>query len=86
MIDAPKYSATWVEQRADGKHWLDHHRCSFCDVMVGYSIDGSRVEFVPGCDCSWSPPEPSSFQAIAAWLAMQSSDEIRDRIMEGLKP
>jgi len=85
MSDAPKYSAAWVAQQAAGKSWLDHHDCGVCGAMVGYLINDGRVAFCPGCNCSWSPPEPSSFEAIADWLAMQSSDEIRDRIMAGLK-
>ena len=83
-----KYDAEWVrdQARSKGAIWLDHHRCSLCRVMVGYVIHDDEVEFHSNCGCTdWTPRRPSSFQDIANWLAIQSSDEIRDRIMAGLK-
>ena len=81
-----KYSAEWVraEAQTKGASYVDHHRCGLCDHMVYFSIRGDIVLFHPACDCGWSNPEPRSFEDIARWLAMQSSDEIRDKIMEGL--
>ena len=79
------YSAEWVKQQAAGKHWLDHHDCSLCGCVVGYSFDGDDVYFNPACGCSWGPSERRSFQDIADWLAMQSSDDIRDKIMSRLR-
>lgn len=81
-----KYTAEAVRELAKGKNWLDHHDCSFCGQMVGYMINDDEVDFRSACGCSWSPDHPSSFQDIANWLAMQSSDEIRDRILRGFKP
>jgi hypothetical protein len=88
MTTEKKYSAEWVRGQAAAidAQWLDHHRCGLCNKMVGYPIRGDEVRFRSACHCSWSPDRPSSFQDIADWLAMQSSDEIRDRIMEGLQP
>lgn len=80
------YSAEAIKQRAQGKVFLDHHDCSICGGMVGYVMGGERVVFRSSCGCSWSPDRESSFQDIADWLAMQSSDEIRDRILQGFKP
>lgn len=81
-----KYSADWIRQQAQEKDasWLVNHDCSLCGTDVGYIINGDAVYYRSGCGCSWSPDRPSSFQDIAAWLAMQSSDEIRDRIMSKL--
>lgn len=83
-----RYTAEWVEARVTeaGATWLDNHDCSICKAVVGYqfSPDG-EVWFAGGCNCSWSPPRPSSFQDVANWLRMQSSDEIRDRLMAGLR-
>lgn len=81
-----KYSAAWVREQTNekGATWLVNHDCSLCGVDVGYIINGDEVSFRSGCGCSWSPDRPSSFEDIADWLAMQSSDEIRDRIMAKL--
>lgn len=48
-------------------------------------MQGEAVFFNSGCDCSWSPPRPSSFGEIAAWFEMQRSDEIRSKLMEGFR-
>jgi hypothetical protein len=84
-----KYSADWVKEQALSRNasWLDSHDCGGCGSMVGYSLDIDGVFFNPACDCTtfYSPPEPSSFQDIADWLAMQKTDETRDKIMEGLR-
>ena len=83
-----KYSADWVREQAGEAMWLDHHRCGGCGAMVGYHLNAGGVFFDPTCDCgpAWEGPRPSSFEEIADWLRMQSSDEIRDRIMQGFKP
>ena len=82
-----KYSAEWVKEQAHAKGagWLTNHDCSLCGIDVGYIIHGEHVAYRSGCGCSWSNDRPSSFGEIADWLAMQSSDEIRDKIMEGLR-
>lgn len=86
---AEKYSAEWLEQTIleRGANWLDHHRCGVCSSMVGYKLDRrhKQVFFKSACSCSWSPDRPSSLDDIASWLAMQRSDEVRDKIMEGLR-
>lgn len=81
---------------ANGYSKLLHHDCGGCKYWVRYlflppyeeSPDprvGPRrdVFFDPSCNCSshHDDPRPSSFQEIADWLKMQSSDEIRDRIL-----
>ena len=76
-----KYSAAWVKEQLADKTWLPHHDCSLCGVWVGYPIHGDEVSFRSGCGCSWSPSRPSSYGEIAEWLAMQRSDEMRDKIM-----
>jgi len=82
-----KYSAEWVRQQAiaNGATWLPNHDCACCGVYVGYVISGEQVFYRSACGCGWSPQQPSSFREIAEWLAMQSADEIRDRIMERLR-
>jgi len=56
---------------------IDHHRCSFCNTMVYYFIQGEDLFFNPGCGCSWSPPTQSSWQYAADWINMQSNSEIK---------
>jgi hypothetical protein len=90
-----KYSADWIREavKAKGATYLENHDCSLCGVSVGYNFLpqdavaalGCEVTFRSACGCSWSPDRPASYEDIADWLAMQSKDEIRDRIMEGLK-
>ena len=86
-----KYTAEWVRDHVHttGAYGLDHHRCGICNSMVAYSFDppGSEPEvfFYAGCDCAQSPGRPSSWSEIADWLAMQSSDEIRERIVSGFR-
>ena len=54
--------------------------------MVKYVIYDGTVEFDSNCNCTdWTPRHPSSFEDIADWLAMQGSDDVRDRIMTGLR-
>lgn len=79
------YSAAAIREWAKGKTWLNHHDCSICGQMVGYVIDGELVYFRSACGCSWSQDHPSSFDDIAQWLAMQSSDEMRDLILQGFR-
>lgn len=79
------YSAAGIREWAKGKTWLDHHDCSICGQMVGYVIDGERVYFRSACGCAWSQDQPSSFDDIAQWLAMQPSDEMRDLILQGFR-
>lgn len=83
-----KYSADWVREQVTEKKatTLDHHSCGLCGYMTNYAFQpGGNVYFDPGCDCTWGGHLPSSFEAVADWLAMQSSDETRDRIMSGLR-
>ena len=88
MQDVHKYTATWIAERVFEKnaHYLENHRCGLCNMPVGFVFTnpGALVWYQSGCECSWSPNRPSSYQEVADWLAMQSSDEIRDKIMGGL--
>ena len=79
-----KYSEAWVREQTNGKTWLGSHACSLCGEWVGHEIHGEYVEFRSACGCSWSPNRQSSFAEIARDLAMQKSDEIRDRMMARL--
>ncbi len=81
-----KYSADWIRQQATEKKasWLPNHACGLCGVDVGYLIYDQDVFYRSGCGCSWSSDRPSDFGEIANWLAMQSSDDIRDKIMAKL--
>lgn len=84
---AAKYSAEWIRKKAveTNTRWLTNHDCGLCGVDVGYIIHGDHVDYRSGCGCSWSDDRPSSFEEIANWLAVQSSDEVRDRIIGRLK-
>ena len=83
-----KYSAEWIKEQAGDANWLDHHACGGCFEMVGYQLSPDYVVFNSNCGCSRyaSQSHPSSWQDISEWLAMQSSDEIRDKIMQGFQP
>lgn len=88
MTEAAKYSAEWIREhvRTTGAYRLDHHRCGMCNSMVAYRFGApDDVFFDSSCDCSSSPEHLSSWSEIADWLAMQSSDEIRDRILSGFR-
>lgn len=84
-----KYSAEALRATvaANSYRMLDHHDCAICGVMVRYYFgpDG-EVEFDPSCGCvSGDNSRPSSYEEIADWLAMQSSDEMRERILSGFR-
>lgn len=85
-----KYSAEWVRDqvRSANAYKLDHHECSLCGVMVRYGFNPPGTEpevyFRSMCGCSYSPDRPATWDDVADWLNMQSSDEIRERIWHGL--
>ena len=91
MNDLQKYSADWVreEVKRRGASLLLHHDCSLCGYPTAYHFGGpfAEVVFDAGCDCTHrSSLREASYDAIADWLAMQSSDDIREAIMSGLRP
>lgn len=53
---------------------VDHHDCGGCGVMVYYSIHDGHLLFNPACGCSYSPPEPRSWQSAADWINMQKRE------------
>lgn len=73
---------------AKGLAWIDHHDCGGCGSMVGYSVEGGRLFFNPGCDCRWSPAEPRDWSDAADWINMQSNAEVRNKLRQrfGLPP
>jgi hypothetical protein len=81
------YSAEWIKEQLAGKDWLPLRQCSLCSQTIGYIVENGRPYFSSACGCSSfdGGPRPSDWQDIADTLAMQSSDEIRDRIMATLK-
>jgi hypothetical protein len=85
-----KYSAEWVAEQvaANGYTQLDHHDCSMCGYICRYVFEPRNVVyFDPGCYCtSGSGPRFASYEDVAGWLAMQSSDEIRESILKGFRP
>ena len=50
---------------------IDHHDCGICGEMVFYSVYDGQLFFNSACGCSWSPPEPRSWQSAADWINMQ---------------
>lgn len=90
--EAPKkYSAEWVEDQVREKkaNKLPHHDCAICGQWVSYKFypvmnDKYDVRFFSSCGCGSAPPQPSSFAKISDWLRMQSTDEMRDKIMSRL--
>ena len=67
---------------------VDHHDCGIYGSMVFYSRDGEHLFFNPGCECSWSPPKPRSWDDLAGWINMQTVLEVRNelRAAVGLPP
>lgn len=57
--------------------YVPHHNCGGCGEMIFYSREGEQLSFNPGCGCSWSPPEPRSWDDPAYWINMQSEDHWR---------
>jgi len=82
-----KYSAEWVQEELKGKKWMPLRRCSMCNQAIGYIQEEGLLSFASSCGCTrgYTPAEPRSWDSIVSTLAMQSSDEIRDKIMETLK-
>lgn len=61
---------------------IEHHNCGLCRAPVFYSIHEGALFFNPGCDCSWSPPEPRSWESAAEWINMQSREDAREMIKQ----
>lgn len=68
---------------AAGITWIDHHDCSICGWMVGYTRVGEQLYFDPRCDCTSFPeyPRPRSWQSAADWINMQIREDIKAKIM-----
>lgn len=66
---------------------VDHHKCGICKATVYFSRIGDQLYFNSGCICSYSPPEPRSWDDAAEWINMQSNKEWRLKLMQnfGLK-
>jgi len=67
---------------AAGLTYIPHHDCGGCGAWVAHSIQDGNLFFEPGCDCSWSPPEPREWQSIADEINMQSSEEWKGKVMQ----
>ena len=81
-----KYTAEAIAAtvREHGYCMLMHHSCAFCGVWVRFLFGpDDRVVFDPNCECasSFGGYRISSYQDISDWLGMQSSDDIRDKIL-----
>lgn len=86
---AEKYSADWLHDqvREHGYTHLEHHDCSLCGYMTSYLFENGDVLFDAGCDCTRRQAlREASYGDVAHWLGMQSSDDIRDQILKGLRP
>lgn len=90
-MEPEKYSAKWVESevRRRGARNLKVHNCSMCGYPCGYLFgaddDLPPVVYDSGCDCTRGYSYcPSSYEDVAALLRMQSSDEIREKLMSGM--
>lgn len=85
---ADKYSAGWIREQVEAKnaYSLPINQCTFCRDWVGYFFNavGENVFYDSSCGCKSEPPRRESYQGVADMLAVQSSDEIRDRIMSRL--
>lgn len=66
---------------AAGLTYVQHHECGCCGAWVAHSIHGENLFFEPGCDCSWSPPEPRDWQSVADEINMQN-EEWRVKLMQ----
>lgn len=82
-----KYSEEWVKKTVaeNGYGALLHHDCALCGVRVAYFFDAGGVTFNSSCGCGSAAPSRSSFRAVADWLEMQSSDEIREKLIGGFR-
>ena len=66
--------------KAAGLTWIPHHDCGCCGATVGYTVHGEDLYFAPGCDCSWTPEEPRTWDSAADWINMQN-EEWRAKLM-----
>lgn len=60
--------------------YVSHHECGCCGSMVSYTRIDKQLFFNPGCDCSWTPPQPREWQDAAEWINMQSTQEVKDEL------
>ncbi len=62
------------------------HNCSFCHYACGFIIKQDTVNPVVyydnGCDCTWNPAKPSSFQEIANHYNMQKNEKYMKEMNE----
>lgn len=81
-----KYSAEWIKEQVGDRTWLPLRECSICNSPLGYVVEDGRVGYNSNCGCvSYTTPlRECGFEGIAESLAIQSSDEIRDRMMSRL--
>jgi 7,8-dihydro-6-hydroxymethylpterin-pyrophosphokinase len=81
-----KYSLEWVREQLRDKSWMPLRRCSLCYKTIGYTQQEGQLYFNSACGCSdHFEPEPRSWNSVVETLEMQSSDEMRDRIIATLK-
>lgn len=93
-VEYVKYSAEWIKALAieRGATQLIHHKCATCYKNVRYSIVNLESNILTfDAECLYGgrehgPRRASSWEDIAEWLAMHSSDEMRDKTLEGLIP
>jgi hypothetical protein len=91
MSEAAKYSEEWLRNHVaeNGYNRLTTHPCSLCGVNVGWlfgeEAEPHEVVHQSACGCVITPHRPTSFTEIAEAFAMQSSDEIRERMLAGFR-
>ena len=66
--------------KAAGIARVEHHACSLCGYMTSYVIEGGRLYFDSGCNCSWGGWRPAQFDEAADWINMQDRDDIRAKL------
>lgn len=55
-----------------GITYIPHHDCGLCGEKVAYQVFDGNLFFCPGCGCSYSPPEPRTWESAAEFINMQN--------------
>ena len=81
-----KYSAEWIKEQVGTRTRLPLRNCTLCNTELYYLVKEDRIFFDGNCDCVSYTTQliESSWDKLAATFALQSSDEIRDKLMERL--
>ncbi len=74
-------------EKAGKRHWIGHHKCGGCGLMVGYHFIETGPAFDSNCDCApdWTPARHLTWDAFADETMNMQTPEIRAAMWERFK-